>query len=332
MRFLEGQTLGEKIDAFHGPAGADFGFPNHEFRRLLGSFVAVCEAVAYAHSRNVIHRDIKPGNIMVGPYGETFLLDWGLAKLMVPGQYADPDETVDHVPGTPALAHPDSSSMLARGTPAYMSPEQVCGDASRVGPASDIFSLGATLYVLLTGKRAYTGRTTEEVAAKARQGRFPAPRSLQPGVPAALEAICLRAMAIEPGERYLDVLELARDVERWLADEPVSVFRERYATRAQRWLHRHRSLGSTIAASALLGVFTLAGGFLYQKHRTNTSLAADVAEIQGKNAELEEANRTLKASRDAIAKRMEPLSTGNSRLSVAESVGEVRSISPARTP
>lgn len=242
MRFIHGATLGQKLDELHAPGGADLRFNNVEFRRLLRSVIAVCEVVAYAHSRDVIHCDIKPGNIIVGPYGETLLLDWGLAREIVPGEASsDSEDTVDHVPGMASAGKVGRSRAnrgQVSGTPAYMAPEQARGDWQLVGPASDIFSLGATLYVLLTGKRAYTGTTSSEVAERARLGDFPSPRSVNASIPAALEGICRKAMAKEPGDRYASALDLASDIERWLADEPVSAHREPFSARARRWLRR----------------------------------------------------------------------------------------------
>src|SRR5262249_28066220 len=138
------------------------------FRQLLGRFVAVCNTVAYVHSRGVVHRDLKPGNVMLGQYGETLVVDWGLAKALgrtesVPAEGERRlvpvwgDETVGTQPGTPM------------GTPAFMSPEQAAGQWERVGPASDIYSLGATLYTLLTGQppsRANAGQVLQQVHQK----------------------------------------------------------------------------------------------------------------------------------------------------------------------
>lgn len=284
MRFIHGDTLGKKIDEFHGPGGADLRFNNVEFRRLLRSFVAVCEAVAYAHSQDVIHRDIKPGNIMIGPYGETLLLDWGLAKLVVPGAAptSDPEETVDHVPGSStagAVSRSSSISGKAKGTPAYMAPEQARGDWKQVGPASDIFSLGATLYVLLTGKRAYTGKSNADVAERARLGDFASPRSVNASVPAALEAVCLKAMAKEPTDRYATALDLARDVERWLADEPVSVWREPFTMRARRWMRRNRPTVTAACAAIGVGIVALVV-MLVQQNRANAALEKKHEELK----------------------------------------------------
>src|SRR5207249_11861678 len=126
----------------------------------------------------------------------------------------------------------------AAGTPASRPPEQAAGRVDQIGPASDIYSLGATLYNLLTGAAPFPG-TASEVLRLVQKHDFLPPRRVKREVPAALEAIVLRAMAFHPDDRYSSVNELARDVERWLADEPVGAYREPLVARAQRWMRRH---------------------------------------------------------------------------------------------
>jgi formylglycine-generating enzyme required for sulfatase activity len=260
MRFIKGQTLQEAIRRLHdaGPAGADVGGAGLLLRQLLNRFVAVCNTMAYAHSRGVIHRDLKPANILLGEYGETLVIDWGLAK-----QLAAPDGGGPDAPAAgPGAAPPDEEATAAGavlGTPAYMSPEQAGGRGHEVGPASDIYSLGATLYALLTNRPPCAGDRLHEVLRRAEAGDFPPPRQVNPATPRALEAVCLKAMAREPGRRYATALELAEDVERWLADEPVRACREPLGVRARRWVRRHRTLATAIAV--LLATTLIAGGF-----------------------------------------------------------------------
>src|SRR5207237_394580 len=127
----------------------------------------------------------------------------------------------------------------AVGTPVYMSPEQAGGRLAEVGPVSDIYSLGATLYVLLTGRRPFDQDDPVGVLAKVERGQFPPPRQVKPDTPPALDAICRKAMALRPADRYLTALDLAADVEHWLADEPVAAFPDPWAVRAARWGRRH---------------------------------------------------------------------------------------------
>jgi eukaryotic-like serine/threonine-protein kinase len=251
MRFIKGDSLKEAIEHFHRDGGGDRdpGRRSLELRELLGRFLDVCNAMAYAHSRGVLHRDLKPANILLGKYGETLVVDWGLAKpLGRPGL----DEAVQELPLTPLSGVGSAETLPGStvGTPQYMSPEQAAGRLDRLGPASDVYSLGATLYCLLTGGAPVGGRLIGEILQQVQRGEFPPPRRVDPRVPRALEAICLRAMALRPEDRYESPGALAEDIERWLADEPVSAFAEPWPARLGRWARRHRS--AVVAAGLLL--------------------------------------------------------------------------------
>src|SRR5436305_15220232 len=153
----------------------------------------VCNAIDYAHSRGVIHRDIKPANIIGGKHGETLVVDWGLAKPM--GRVEPGIVPVERLL-MPSSASGSSETLpgSAMGTPAYMSPEQAEGQLERLGPRSDVYSLGATLYCLMTGKAPFDG-DAGEVLRKVQKGDFLRPRQAAPKVDRALEAVCLKAMA-----------------------------------------------------------------------------------------------------------------------------------------
>jgi ABC-type multidrug transport system ATPase subunit len=218
MRLIRGVDLKTAIGRFHD-AGAAVTVGQHdlEFRRLLRHFLDACNAVAYAHSRGVLHRDIKPANVMLGEYGETLVVDWGLAKLI-----DRPDGGGGSEATMPALgAGAQTMAGKAIGTPAFMSPEQAAGHLDQLGPATDVYSLGATLYCLLTGRPPCEGDLAE-VLGKVQRGDFPGPRELNPTVSPALEAVCLKATALRPEQRYPSVKALTEDIENWLADRPVS--------------------------------------------------------------------------------------------------------------
>src|SRR5262249_14217312 len=251
MRFIRGDSLKEAADRFHADEAMrkDPGRRSLELRRLLKRFQDVCNAIEYAHSRGVLHRDIKPGNIIVGKHGETLVVDWGLAKAT-----GRTDPAVDS--GERTLV-PSSSSGSAEtlpgsalGTPAYMSPEQAEGDLEQLGTRSDVYSLGATLYCLLTGKPPVEADDVGAVLRVVQRGEFPSPPQLDPALGRALEAVCLKAMALKPEDRYPSPKALAEDVERWLADEPVSAWREPWTARARRRLARHR----TLVAAGVAGI------------------------------------------------------------------------------
>ncbi len=205
MRFIKGDSLKEAIERFHADDSlkADPGRRSLELLRLLRRFLDVCNAIDYAHSRGVLHRDIKPGNVIVGKHGETLVVDWGLAKPLgriEPGREGGERTLMPSSASGSAETLPGS----AMGTPAYMSPEQARGELDRLGPRSDVYSLGATLYCLLTGRPPFEGDDIGEVLRKVQRGDFPPPRQLDPTIDRALEAVCLKAMATEPEDRYAE--------------------------------------------------------------------------------------------------------------------------------
>jgi serine/threonine-protein kinase len=280
MRFIRGQTLGEAIGRLHDGAGDGA----LEFRGLLRRFVAVCNTVAYAHSRGILHRDLKPRNVMLGPFDETLVVDWGLAR---PVGGLDPG--ADALTPTSGASGSGSPTAGVIGTPGYMSPEQAEGRHAEVGPASDVYSLGATLYCLLTGSPPFQGPYVGDMLRKVRRGDFPTPRQVRRGVPRALEAVCLKAMALKPDDRYPSALDLAAEIERWLADEPVSAWREPPWTRAYRWARRHKTLMTAAAALLVTAVVALAVG------------AAAIAREQRKTAgERDRADAHLRQARAAV--------------------------------
>jgi serine/threonine-protein kinase len=256
MRFIHGTTLKAAIADFHAAdrPGRDPGKQSLAFRHLLRRFIDMCNAVAYAHSRRVLHRDLKPANVMLGKFGETLVVDWGLAKAGV--RPHDNDAGPAGTTRDPTV-HPASTSNqeatqpgAAMGTPAFMSPEQADGRLDELSPASDIYSLGATFYALLTGRPPFDGADKAEVLACVRGGQFAPPRQVSPQTPPALDAICRKSMALRPGDRYRTALDLAADVEHWLADEPVGAYRDPLRDRIGRWARRHRT--AVVAAGVLL--------------------------------------------------------------------------------
>ena len=277
MRFIKGDSLKDAIEHFHA-AGAST--RDLELRRLLRRFMDVCNAIDYAHSRGVLHRDIKPGNVIVGKHGETLVVDWGLAKPLgraEPG--ADPDERT--LMPSSASGSAETLPGSAMGTPAYMSPEQAAGDLDRLGPRSDVYSLGATLYCLLTGKAPFDG-DVGEVLRKVARGDFPPPRQVDPSIDPALEAVCLKAMATKAEDRFPSCRHLAEDLERWMADEPVTAWREPFVRRARRWARRHRT---QVAAAAIMVLAALIGtaAVLAVQTRANQALKAANADLAASN-------------------------------------------------
>ncbi len=262
MRFIRGRSLRAAIEEFYKPDKAKKNPAERAvaFRGLLQRFTAACNTVAYAHSRGVVHRDLKPDNIMLGPYGETLVVDWGLAKYV--GRNEPVRDLAEESVRPAALPDGETTQTGATvGTPAFMSPEQARGQTAAVGPASDVFSLGATLYQLLTGRPPYQGW---QALVDGAAGKFSPPRQVRRDAPPTLEAICLKAMAFRPEERYATAMDLARDVDRWLADEPTAAYREPWRVRTWRWVKRHRTPVAATTA-ALLAAGLLLGGGLWWK-------------------------------------------------------------------
>ena len=290
MRLARGRTLGEAIAQHHERRREGKEDPLDR-PRLLNTFVGVCQAVGYAHSRGVLHRDLKPANVVLGSFGEVMVLDWGLAKVA--------DQPDDLAGSGVSLSGParEPATLVGStvGTPAYMAPEQ--GHNQGVDERSDVYGLGAILYEILTGRPPRTVRAVSELAA-ALATDPPEPKAAEPAVPRALNAVCLKALARDPAARYPRATDLADDVQRFLADEPVSAWREPPAVRARRWVGRHR----TLVASVTVAVAVLA-----------VSLGAATALLAAANGR-EQAARQLAQEREAEANRQRDRAAANFRL------------------
>ncbi len=255
MRFIEGENLGAAIARYHTAPEALL------FLRLLNHFLQVCQTVAYAHSRGVIHRDLKPANVMLGKFGETLVVDWGLAKVVGRPEQAPTVGEGTLVPGS-GSGESETTMGSAIGTPAYMSPEQACGRWDVIDHRSDVYGLGTVLYSLLTGKAPLEKSNWPEMQQRIQQGDFPRPRQVKSDVPRAIEAVCLKALALRPDERYPSAERLAADVEHWLAGEPVSAYREPAGVRLRRWAKRNRTLVTVTGVLLLTALWSAAGGLV----------------------------------------------------------------------
>jgi len=321
MRFVQGRTLSEAIRAYHKKQAARES-NSVGMVELLTAFVGVCHAVAYAHSRGIIHRDLKGRNVVLGEFGEVMVLDWGLAKRVGTSQqpngrdgeaslsettpadgvqaaavgaangdggnafplFSDiPDGSVLESGFSPSSSgdssHSPSSGLRSThpipvesgagpegtmqgqllGTPAFMAPEQACGRHNLVDERTDVYGLGAILYEILTGRPPFIGPKTSEVIYKVCHEAPAPPRQIAADMAAGLaglEAVCLKALEKSPEARYASASELAQEVRRWLADEPVRAFPEPWTTRALRWGRRHKTM--VAAAAALLVTATVA--------------------------------------------------------------------------
>jgi serine/threonine protein kinase len=211
MHLVEGEDLRASIRRAHAcddpPGWAE------AVRYLVARLAEACDTLAHAHARGVVHRDLTPKNIMLGPHGETLIIDWGLAKLI--GAHEGEGEGT-----TIRSAHDLDSTQIGSvlGTPRYMSPEQAGAELDRQGPATDVYGMGAVLYHALTGTAPFEGDDMHDIHGRVYRGDFPTPSSVCPLVDRRIEQICLKAMARKPRNRHGSARELREDLRTWLDD------------------------------------------------------------------------------------------------------------------
>lgn len=211
MKLVEGRTLGDVIRTLpRGPLDTATLFS------LLDVVTKICDALAFAHSRGVLHCDVKPANVMVGEFGQVYMMDWGIARLIA----SDLAPASSEGPGVAGAAprHVSATDNSVIGTPCYMSPEQAKGDRARLDVRSDVFLIGSLLYEILTRRPPYANADRSETLALAAACSFPAPRKVATdrSVPLELERIVLRAMARDPDDRYATVNALREDIVRFM--------------------------------------------------------------------------------------------------------------------
>lgn len=212
---------------------------------FVPDLLTACRAVAAAHHRAVVHRDLKPQNVMLGPHGETYVMDWGLARVM--GRADRQQPTVQLAPDLTG-----GRDLGPVGTPSYMAPEQASGHRDDIDERSDVWGLGAMLFELLTGRAPYVGRSPWEVLAEVQAGPPPPVTSLAPNAPPELVAVCAKALAWKREDRYRDAGALAADLDAWLSGRRVSAYAYSPVEVGRRILTRHRGTALLAAASVVL--------------------------------------------------------------------------------
>ncbi|HJL15928.1 MAG TPA: protein kinase [Sandaracinaceae bacterium LLY-WYZ-13_1] len=273
----------------------------------VGAFQDICQGVAYAHSRGVVHRDLKPDNVMLGEFGETVVLDWGLAKAH--GQ-EDPvgrrlERSADRLAASDGARTVEGAVI---GTPSYMSPEQARGDLDAVDERSDVWSLGAILFELLTGRPPLTGDGALAVVRKAVEGKVPAVRAVAPDAPADLAAIADKALARRPEDRYPSAAELAREVEAWRDGRQVGAYSYSSLELVRRFVARNRA-ASAAAAIALIGLL-VGSGAVYASYLEAERQRAD-AERERTRAETSERAAHAALAAAYLEKAERALATGD---------------------
>ena len=279
MKLIEGRTLRDILkDIREGNADTILRFP---ISRLLTIFQKVCDGIAYAHSRQVVHRDLKPDNVMVGEFGEVLVLDWGLAKVLPAAGQADTEEAGAEFSGPLPGAGADAMATMAgqiKGTPNYMAPEQAEGRAGDIDTRSDIYALGGILYCILTMQPPVTGANLDEILTRVTSGDITTPSAFNDRpidnpsgkvaphcpdgtIPDALSAVAMKCMAREREARYQSIEELQADI---------AAYQGGYATRAQdanvftllRLLLQRNKKEVFMALGAVVAIFAVILGFL----------------------------------------------------------------------
>lgn len=289
MRFLGKSTLQDAIVEYHERLQEGDTDPMH-LRHLLNAFVNVCQACGHAHSRKVIHRDLKPQNVVIDSFGQVILIDWGLAK-MVDDVMADNDfQTAELHDGT----HTMDGQVL--GTPVFMAPEQAAGRMDELDHRTDIYGLGGILFAILTGQAPHdstrklavdSGQGASKMISMIASGKVTPALEVNDACPPALDAICRRAMAPRRYARYQSATDLAEEVQRWMAGEPVTAYDESRWQKASRWVTQHRRTSQTLLSVAiilLVAMITL-GLANYQnrlaaQHAEYSQLVGDANELE----------------------------------------------------
>ena len=297
MQLVDGRDMRDIVALAHS------GEEGWDLKRIVGVLVRVCEALAYAHAKDVVHRDVKPGNVMVGKFGEVFLMDWGLAKVM--GREEEMDaatSTIIHTLRSDGSSAEHTIAGDVVGTPAFMAPEQALGRGDEVGPASDIYAVGAMLYLILTGQIPYQP-LGEAVSAltileAVKTGPPWSVKKINPDAPPELIAICEKAMSRETPDRFSDAMALGAELRNWLEGHAVATYETGLFYGLKKWVGRNKAMAGTLLGMVFLVIGGL--GLLFQQQQKSiqdledeqllTKAAQTAAEQNAQQAE-EEAQR-----------------------------------------
>ncbi len=304
MRWIRGRSLAQ--------LSADGTLPSAVER--LDVFRKICDAIAFAHAQGVLHRDLKPGNVMVGEFGEVLVLDWGIARVAgTPSDGSERHSPADRL-SEELFDTPHTRGGLVVGTPVFMAPEILAGKRDGLDARIDVYSLGVMLYKLLTDALPFAG---ERALHDAKAGRFVSPRRRTGAVDRELDAITCKAMARDPADRYASAEELRRDVQAYLEGSDIVAYPRSMLGRALRWAHHNRRIvGPVVMTVALAAVVLFIIGVFYARalrtSRDQAVVAEQVAHVQAARAEtasartwteagqFEEAQAALRRARTAL--------------------------------
>jgi eukaryotic-like serine/threonine-protein kinase len=269
MKLIKGKTVEDYIDEVKEAYTKDKkNLPAEcSMEKRLELFLRCCDAIYYAHRRGVVHRDLKPENIMIGHYGEVYVMDWGIAKVVRDSDIVT-EEPIE------LLYSPDEDPELIIGTPQYMSPEQANGDNANLDHKSDQYSMGLILYELVSLRQAVTGKSAMKIVMRQQDGdKEPLQHAFGEAIPRELRAIIERATTKDKSRRYEHILAMAEDIRRYLRDEPVLAKPDTFVQSTGRWIRRHTALTAfavlTVLFVLVLGVIGIgAGAAVYNFQQT----------------------------------------------------------------
>lgn len=272
MRLITGSELRNHIKQFHeAVAAGKESFVGPRLRQLLQRLIDVCNVLHYAHSRGVLHRDLKSNNVMLGRYGETLVIDWGLAKttgsseVEYPSTIAATESLLESPVSVSSSKLDDTRVGTAMGTIAYAPPEQLNGRTQDIDSRSDLYSIGAMLYEILTGDPPCKGMSLTQALKAIESRSIPAAIEVQKATPRSLNAIAAKSISRLREDRYQSAAELRDDLQRWLDDEPVLAYQESRLERLYRWKRQHETFVRWATVSLILLTLTS----LFAVHRIN---------------------------------------------------------------
>lgn len=269
MKLIHGKTLKDLITESQQQLDKQRKLDkHHNLQARLEHFLKVCDAMHYAHRKGVIHRDLKPLNVMVGPYNEVYVMDWGIAKIVSVDEEVFDDMT-EKVGSRGEDTTDETKVGQLLGTPSYMSPEQASGQNDIIDHRSDLFSLGLILFELVTLRRAYMPDEQLNVLGKACLGKLeePVPYSRHQVIPKQLIAIIQKATKFDPDDRYATVEAFADDIRRYIRGFAIKAKRDTLMQKLMRWMNRHRLAVVNIVAYSILFSVVAVGWSFYQQQQ-----------------------------------------------------------------